>query len=90
LPLFLLAVFLLSGQPAIAGGADDWFREFFDVRNTDPQAFYLMCGCVSLIVFLALTIFGGFIACLYGWGSPQKKPSVKVAGGVESKKSAAE
>lgn len=62
-------------QRAFAGGADDYFREFIEQRNTDPQAFMLMCGCVGLIVFLALTIFGGFIWFLY-FGD-RKQPSDK-------------
>lgn len=62
---FLTICALTQAAPAFAGGADDYFREFLDQRNSDPQAFALMCGCVALIVFLALTIFGGFIWFLY-------------------------
>jgi hypothetical protein len=57
----------------------DWFREFFEQRVTDPQAFYLMCGCISLIVFLACTIFFGFLWYLYGWGKPKSKPDASKA-----------
>lgn len=64
--LFALTTFAITqAAPAFAGGADDYFREFLEQRNSDPQAFALMCGCVALIVFLALTIFGGFIWFLY-------------------------
>jgi hypothetical protein len=35
------------------------------MQKTDPNGFYLMIGCVSMLVFLALTIFGGFIYYLY-------------------------
>jgi hypothetical protein len=35
------------------------------MQKTDPRGFYLMIGCVSMLAFLALTIFGGFIYYLY-------------------------
>jgi hypothetical protein len=42
------------------------------MQQTDPRGFYLMIGCVSLLAFLALTIFGGFIYYLYK-GTGKKK-----------------
>ena len=35
------------------------------MQKTDPHGFYLMIGCVTMLAFLALTIFGGFIYYLY-------------------------
>lgn len=35
------------------------------MRTTDPNGFLLMVCSVSLLAFLALTIFGGFIFYLY-------------------------
>ena len=35
------------------------------IRETDPNGFMLMICGVSLMAFLALTIFGGFIYYLY-------------------------
>ena len=35
------------------------------IRQTDPQGFTLMICGVSLMVFLSLTILGGFIYFLY-------------------------
>jgi hypothetical protein len=35
------------------------------MRQTDPNGFNLMIVSVSLLAFLALTIFGGFIYYLY-------------------------
>lgn len=61
----VLATLLLCPSGAWAGGAEDYFREFLEQRTNDPQAFTLMCCCIGLIVFLALTIFGGFIWFLY-------------------------
>ncbi len=55
---------------------NDWFREFLELQTKDPQAFFLMTGCISLLVFLSLTIFGGFIWYLYKGDQPatRKKP----------------
>ncbi len=39
--------------------------EMGNMRKTDPNGFYLMIGSVTLLAFLALTIFGGFIFYLY-------------------------
>jgi len=35
------------------------------MKTTDPNGFLLMIVSVSLLAFLALTIFGGFIFYLY-------------------------
>ncbi|MBS1993199.1 MAG: hypothetical protein JSS83_21935 [Cyanobacteria bacterium SZAS LIN-3] len=35
------------------------------LKTTDPNGFWLMIISVSLLAFLALTIFGGFIFYLY-------------------------
>jgi hypothetical protein len=52
---------------------NDWFREFLELQTKDPQAFFLMIGCISLLVFLSLTIFGGFIWYLYKGDQPANR-----------------
>jgi len=46
--------------------------EMARMQKNDPRGFYLMIGCVTMLAFLALTIFGGFIYYLYrGSGKPK-------------------
>jgi len=63
---------------------NDWFREFLELQTKDPQAFFLMIGCISLLVFLSLTIFGGFIWYLYYGDKPRTKVIVKAVPKPES------
>ncbi len=56
---------------------NDWFREFLELQTKDPQAFFLMIGCISLLVFLSLTIFGGFIWYLYKGDQPANRKKVE-------------
>lgn len=55
-----------------ASAVEDYLYEFTQMQKTDPNGFYLMVAGVSLIAFLALTIFAGFMFYLYkGWGAEQ-------------------
>ena len=42
-----------------ASAVEDYLYEFTQMQKTDPNGFYLMVAGVSLIAFLALTIFAG-------------------------------
>lgn len=69
-----LAASLLWCRPNIvwASAVEDYLYEFTQMQKTDPNGFYLMVAGVSLIAFLALTIFAGFMFYLYkGWGAEQ-------------------
>lgn len=71
---------LLNHSCAFAGGVEDYLYDWSQMRKTDPNGFYLMIGGISLIVFLSLTIFGGFIYYLYkGWGEEQKSEARRAA-----------
>ncbi|MBX9941357.1 MAG: hypothetical protein K2Y32_18990 [Candidatus Obscuribacterales bacterium] len=71
---------LLDSSCAFAGGVEDYLYDWSQMRKTDPNGFYLMIGGISLIVFLSLTIFGGFIYYLYkGWGEEQKSEARRAA-----------
>ena len=61
----LLFFSLLMAAPARADGVEAYLYDFAQQQKTDPQGFYLMIGCVCLIAFLALTIFGGFLYYLF-------------------------
>jgi hypothetical protein len=58
-------LFALSARPAWAGGVEDYLYDMGQMQKTDPNGFNLMIAGISLIVFLSLTIFGGFIWYLY-------------------------
>ncbi|MBN8659525.1 MAG: hypothetical protein J0M35_04125 [Candidatus Obscuribacter phosphatis] len=78
--LWVCLLSLLSPSCAFAGGVEDYLYDWSQMRKTDPNGFYLMIGGISLIVFLSLTIFGGFIYYLYkGWGEEQKSEARRVA-----------
>ena len=57
---------------------NDWFREFLELQTKDPQAFFLMIASISLLVFLSLTIFGGFIWYLYKGDQPASKKQAEI------------
>ena len=62
---FALLSAFVHCQPVFAGGVEDYLYEWSQMQKTDPNGFYLMVGGISLMVFLSLTIFAGFIYYLY-------------------------
>lgn len=72
--LCTMAASLLWCRASAAGASavEDYLYEFSQMQKTDPNGFYLMVAGVSLIAFLAMTIFAGFMFYLYkGWGAEQ-------------------
>lgn len=62
---FAALVMTVCALPANAGGVEDYLYDMGQMQKTDPNGFTLMIIGISLIVFLSLTIFGGFVWYLY-------------------------